>query len=68
MDTTEMDLDDIKELLYAFTKHITGILEDGDIEDLYEPDLVEEFVDEFIASNEELTGNLRDAPMDEESY
>jgi hypothetical protein len=67
MDTTEMNLDDIREILYAFNKHLLGIIEDGNIEDLYEHDMVEETVEEFLSRNEELTGHLK-AASEEESY
>jgi hypothetical protein len=64
-----MDLDDIREILYAYTKHILGVVEDGNVEDLYEHEMVEESVEEFLGRNEELTGHLEDPRAeDEESY
>jgi len=53
-----MELDDIREILYAYTKEITSVIENGDVEDLYEHDLVEDIVNEFLLANEELTGHL----------
>ena len=58
------DLDNVREILYAYTKEILSVIENGDIEDLYEHDLVEEIVDDFLVRNEELTGDL--AQPDEE--
>jgi len=61
-----MELDDIREVLYAYTKAVLSAIEDGDIEDLYEHDLVEDFVNEFLIANEEITGVLAEIPEPEE--
>jgi hypothetical protein len=61
-----MELDDIREVLYAYTKAVLSAIEDGEIEDFYEQDLVEDFVNEFLIANEEITGVLPEIPEPEE--
>ncbi len=63
-----MDLDDIREILYAYTKELGTFLDEYGqrASDLDESE-TEDFVEEFLNSHEDLLGDV-EAEQTEESY
>jgi hypothetical protein len=62
-----VDLDDIRQLLYAYTKELSSFVEENGTESLYEEVEVEALVEEFLSSHDDLLGEAA-VEMPEESY